>query len=151
MSKILMFILGIIFAFSTFVYAQEKYTVSGEVKFPKRKGVICTQLLTQDEYENHRAPPPERNLTIKTDPQELKARKVNFSFIDVPQGEYIIYCHQDLNENGKLDFVEGVWLKNPTEPQGFSGRIFWGSDQWNDIKFEVKKDIRGIDIELPSY
>jgi uncharacterized protein (DUF2141 family) len=148
MSKILMFILGFIFAFSTFAYAQEKYTVSGEVKFPKRKGVICTQLLTQDEYENHKTPPPERNLTIRPNPQELNAKRVTFSFIGVPKGAYIIYCHQDLNENGTLDFAEGVWTKNPTEPQGFSGRQFWGSGLWDDIKLEVDKDIIEIDIEM---
>ena len=148
MSKILMFILVLIFAFSTFAYAQEKYTVSGEIKFPKRQGVICTQLLTQEEYENRKTAPPERNLTIKPNPQELEAKRVNFNFTDVPKGDYIIYCHQDLNENGMLDSVEGVWFKNPTEPQGFTGRQFWGSDLWDDIKLEVDKDISGIDIEM---
>ena len=148
MSKVLMLIWGFIFAISTFGYGQEKFTVSGEIEFPKRKGAICAQLLTQDEYENRKTAPPERNLLIRPNPQELKAKKVTFSFMDVPKGAYIIYCLQDLNENGTMDFMDGVWAKNPTEPYGYSGRQFWGSSLWDDVKLEVDKNISGIMIEL---
>jgi uncharacterized protein (DUF2141 family) len=154
MSKMLMLIWGFIFAISTFAYAQEKYSVSGEVKFPKRKGVILVWLKNQEEYKKTIGEPasPTRNLMIKPSPQQLKAKKVTFKFVDVPNGFYAIECIQDLNKNGKMDYKEdcSFGMKCPTEPSGFSGTRLWEPGQWSDIKFEVDKDISGIEIEM-SY
>jgi uncharacterized protein (DUF2141 family) len=136
------------FAVSTISYSQEKFTVSGEVKFSKKEGVIILMLDTQEEFENRESPPLERKLMIKPDAQQLKAKKVSFKFVDVPKGTYAIYCIQDLNENGEMDYIAGsTGHRWPQEPSGYSGQIFLGVS-WSDIKFEVDKDISGIKIEM---
>ena len=137
---------------STISYSQEKFAVSGEVKFPKKEGVIILMLKTQKEFEKSEPVPPERKLMIKPDAQQLKVKKVPFKFVDVPKDSYAIRCIQDLNENGEMDYKEGVWLKIPTEPYGFSGpTVVAGSANWSDIKFEVDKDISGIEIEVRGF
>ena len=156
MSKISMLIIIFIFAFSTSAYSQDKFSVSGQVKFPKREGVIYVRLLTQNEHENIKTPTAERNLMIKPDAQQLKAKKVPFQFVDVPKGTYAISCIQDLNENGEMDYIDdALGRKIPTEPSGSSAAtrflgFFAGGANWSDIKFEVDKDISGIEIELQS-
>ena len=133
---------------STISHSQEKFTVSGEVKFPKKKGVIILMLLTQEEFAKDEPATPERKLMIKPDSQQLKAKKVSFKFVDVPKGTYAIYCIQDLNENGEMDYIAGsTGFPWPQEPSGYSGPIFLGV-LWSDVKFEVDKDISGIKIEV---
>jgi uncharacterized protein (DUF2141 family) len=138
---------------STISYSQEKFAVSGEVKFPEKKGVIILMLRTQEEFEKREAVPPERKLMIKPDAQQLKDKKVPFKFIDVPKGTYAISCIQDLNENGEMDYMEGSFGRRvPTEPYGFSGPAILGTDViWSDVKFEVDKDISGMVIEVRSF
>ena len=134
---------------STISYSQEKFAVSGEVKFPEKKGVIIVKLLTQEEFTKKKPATPERKLMIKPDAQQLKAKKVPFKFIDVPKGTYAIECIQDLNENGEMDYtVAGIsGFKAPREPYGFSGPTLVGVS-WSDVKFEVNKDISGMEIEV---
>ena len=133
---------------STISYSQEKFTVSGEVKFEKKKGAFILMLLKQEEFAKEEPATPERKLMIKPDSQQLKAKKVSFKFVDVPQGTYAIYCIHDLNENGEMDYVAGsTGFRWPQEPTGFSGPTFLGVN-WSDVKFEVDKDISGIKIEV---
>ena len=144
-------IIGMVFfcTASTVSYSQEKFSVSGEVKFPKKKGVIVLMLNTQEEFEDRESPPPERKLMIKPDAQQLKAKKVSFKFVDVPKSTYAIRCIQDLNENGELDYMEQAFgMRHPTEPYGFSGQTIPMGVLWSDVKFEVDKDISGIEIEV---
>lgn len=150
MLKKLMISMVFLFAVSTLSYSQEKFAVSGEVKFPKREGVIILTLETQEEFEKGESTPPERKLMIKPDAQQLKVKMVPFKFVGVPKGTYAISCIQDLNENGEMDFMDGVWTKIPTEPYGLSGPTFMGFN-WSDIKFELDKDVSGIEIELRSF
>ena len=105
MPKVLMLIWGFIFAISTSAYGQEKFTVSGEISFHEKRGEIHVWLKTQEELEQRAEPaPPARSLVIKPSPQQLKAKKVTFKFVDVPEGSYCIVCFHDLNKNGKLDY-----------------------------------------------
>jgi hypothetical protein len=148
MLKKLMISMVFLCAVSTISYSQEKFAVSGEVKFPKRKKVIILMLQTQEEFEKREPAPPERKLMIKPDAQQLKAKKIPFKFVDVPKRFYCIVCIQDLNKNEKMDYMDGSFGERRTaEPDGCSGPRFLGPCQWNDIKFEVDKDISGIEIE----
>lgn len=134
------------FLCSALAFAEETFTVSGEVKFPKRKGEIYVWLKTQEEFRKQEKPAsPARSLMIKPSPQQLKAKKVAFKFVDVPKGIYCIVCIQDLNNNGKIDFAKSRGLV-PLEPLGFSGTSF--PVQWDGIKFLVDKDISAIKIRL---
>ncbi len=148
--------LGILLC-SALAFAEETFTVSGEVKFPKGEGEIYVSLKTQEEFEKRGEPAsPARSLMIKPSPQQLKAKKVTFNFVDVPKGIYGIVCMQDLNKNGKMDYVQGVFTKIPIEPFGYSGQRFLGFEvdleaaRWDDVKFEVDKDISGIEIRMSS-
>jgi uncharacterized protein (DUF2141 family) len=152
MLKKLMISMVYLLAVSSISYSQEKFTISGEVKFPKKEGVIILTLKTQEEFEKMEPVPPERKLIIKPDAQQLKVKMVPFKFADVPKGTYAISCIQDLNENGEMDYREGVLSKIPTEPFGFSGPTLLGGDvNWSDVKFEVDKDISGMEIEVSSW
>ena len=151
MPKVLMLIWGFIFAISSSAYGQEKFTVSGEIEFSEKRGEIHVWLKTMEEFEKRGKPTlPARSLMIKPSPQQLKAKKVTFKFVDVPKGIYGIVCIQDLNKNGKLDYEDGArGTKPPIEPYGYSGPAFFGPAKWDDIKFEVDKDVSGIEIWLP--
>jgi uncharacterized protein (DUF2141 family) len=147
MIKKLIISLVFLCAVSTISYSQEKFAVSGEVEFPKRKGVIILMLLTQEEFPK-KEPAPERKLMIKPDAQQLKTKRVPFKFVDVSKGIYAIRCIQDLNENGEMDYFDpGVGFMEPQEPYGYSGPKFLGV-LWSDVKFEVDKDISGIKIRV---
>jgi uncharacterized protein (DUF2141 family) len=134
---------------STFIFAQEACTVAGIVKFPERKGEIYVWLKTHDEFEKNQVPDsPARTLMIKPSPQQFEEKKAAFEFVSVPKGDYCIVCIQDLNRNGKLDFSEsGIGFnKLPDEPFGFSGPVF--PAHWDNLRFEVDKNIRGIEIHV---
>ena len=150
MPKVLMLIWGFIFAISISAYGQEKFTVSGEIIFHEKRGEFHVWLKTQEELEQRAEPaPPARSLVIKPSPQQLKAKKVTFKFVDVPEGSYCIVCFHDLNKNGKLDYPDGArGTKPPIEPYDYSGMVFFGPGQWDDIKFKVDKDISGIELRL---
>jgi len=147
MLKRLMISMVFLFAVSTISYSQEKFTVSGEINFHEQKGEILVWLKTHEEFEKKEPAPAPRSFVIKPSPQELEAKKVNFKFVDVPKGSYCIHVFQDLNMNGKLDYSPQTYI--PVEPYGFSGTAYFGG-AWDDIKFEVDKDISGIEISLPG-
>ena len=149
MSKMLMLTWGFIFAISTFAYGQQKFTLSGEINFREEKGEFLVWLKTQEEHENREKPiPPGRSLIIKPSPQQRMAKKFTFKFVDVPKGSYGIHCLQDSNKNGKWDHSPETYI--PIEPYAYSGPAYFGFAQWDDIKFEVDKDITGIEISLPD-
>ena len=101
MPKVLMSILAFVFSISTLAYGQELFTVSGEIIFFEEIGEFQVQLKTEYELENAVSTiPTSRNLLIKPNSNQLKAKKFSFKFIDVPAGTYSIYCLHDLNKNG---------------------------------------------------
>ena len=146
MPKALVLIWGFIFAISTSAYGQETYTVSGEISFHEEKGQLFVYLRNQEEHEQFGKPAtPERILIIKLNQQQLQTKKVKFKFAAVPKGSFSIFCFQDLNENGKQDRSPQTGI--PLEPHAYSGpATFFG--QWDDIKFEVDRDISGIEIKF---
>ena len=147
MSKVFMIILSFVFAISTSAYGQELYTVAGEINFHEETGEFQVQLKTEHELENAvKTIPPSRNLLIKPNSNQLKAKKVTFKFVDVPAGTYCIYCLHDLNKNGKMDRVPETGL--PAEPYGYSGPLVFGKAMWEDVSFKVDKNISGIKIKF---
>lgn len=146
MPKALVLIWGFVFAISTSAYGQESFRVSGEIYFVEEQGDFLVWLKTQEELEQRGEPaPPSRSLVIKPNPEQLEAKKVMFNFAAVPKGFYCIFCVQDSNKNGKLDYSAQAGM--PIEPYRYSGQAFF-EGQWDDIKFEVDKDISGIEIKF---
>ncbi|MGB3590753.1 MAG: DUF2141 domain-containing protein [Nonlabens sp.] len=87
-------------------------------------------------------------LSTKADfgsPQPFKSAKVTIEdgkaiamFENVPTGEYAIIALHDLNGNGKMDFEN---TGRPMEDYGTSsGTITYGPPNWEESKFELKKD-----------
>ena len=136
-----LFIVGIVLS-STLTFAEEAFTVSGEVAFPGDADVII-KLLTKEEETAGKDTPQERLLVLKLTPQQRKHRKASFNFIAVPKGAYIIRCFQDDNGNGLLEL--GFWAC-PLEPVG-RYKFSWPFD-WDLSNFLVERDITGIKIEL---
>ena len=112
---------GVLLMASAFAYAEDKFTVSGEVTFPKRTGEIHVELKTQGEYEKGKQVPEDRRMIIKLSAQQLKSKKASFEFVNVAAGEYLISCFQDLNKNGKLDYSWRTRFLVREEPWGSYG------------------------------
>ena len=147
MPKALVLICGFVFAISTLAYGQETFTVSGEISFQEEKGEFLVWLKTQEEFEGRIEPGvPSRTLTIKPNPKQLKAKRVSFKFVDVSKGIYGISCIQDFNQNRLVDHSPKTGF--PIEPFGYSGPAYFGPAQWEDIKFNVDKDVVGIEIKF---
>jgi uncharacterized protein (DUF2141 family) len=127
---------------STLAFSGEIFAVSGQVTFPKT-GDVFIYLETKEEETAGKATPQERIAVIKLSPEQIKGRKASFSFAAVPRGEYCIKAFQDVNGNGKMDFV--FWSM-PEEPYGDYKSCF--PFVWDKGKFKVDKDIGGIDIQL---
>jgi len=147
---------GLMFALSTasLAFAQEKFTVSGTIAFPKT-GTLVIALMTETEYQHHEQEDRERQeqqsipqLTqaIEIDKEKAAQKSVAFAFKDVPAGAYTIFCYQDVNNNGKLD--EGMF--GPKEPHGtyIGEKGGFGPPKFEEIKFDIKQDMINIAITL---
>jgi uncharacterized protein (DUF2141 family) len=142
MKKAILF-LGVLFLALPMVSAQETFKILGIVRFLEDADIYMT-LLTKAEWEKMTvmAQPP-RTIVIKPTPEQKKTKKAAFEFIGIPSGSYGIRVFQDTNKNGELDRCPYGYAK---EPYG-SYRLAAPTD-WKNIKFEVNKDIQGIDIQL---
>jgi uncharacterized protein (DUF2141 family) len=121
-------------------YAQDKFTISGEVTFLE-EGIVFIYLHTQDTYEA-RIRPPIFQLIEPTDEQK-KASKVQFKFEGVPAGTYGLYAFLDVNGDGEVDRNEASL---PTEPVGvYRASYVWGWP-WDSFKFDLNQDLSGISI-----
>ena len=146
--KALLF-LGVLLMVFAFAYAEEKFTVSGEVTF-QYDGDIYICLLTMEEFQDFNIPghklseSPCKIIHMNTDLK--KAGKVSFTFDNVPKGTYCVLTYQDVNMNGKVDYESDKMFN---EPWGSYKVAFVGlCPTWQKIKFDVESDITGITIEM---
>lgn len=131
---------------STSAFGQDKYSVSGEINFLEAKGQFICHLKTFEELDNRLVPAQsERRLILNPSQQQLQTKKITFTFTDVQKGEYCIRCVQDLNMNGKQNYLPDVGL--PTDPIAYSGPLVFGYPMWEDVSFKVDKNISGIEIK----
>lgn len=146
MKSIIIFILVCFFVVATGMqtFAGDKCSVSGIVHFRDAEGQFIVRLMTFDEFDNSRKSPNERILILTPSQQELDSKIIAFKFTDVPKGKYSVYCLHDLNSNGEMDRVPNVGI--PSEPYGFSGPLAFGKAMWEDVSFDVDKDVSGIEI-----
>lgn len=100
------FFIGLItFCFlSTIVFADETYTISGDVIF-KSQGDIYVCLVTKEGFKNFQVKGFELSAPyckhIKTTPN--KNGQVSFTFENVLKGAYSIIAYQDFNGNQEVD------------------------------------------------
>ena len=147
MVKKVMLLLGIFFMVFAFAYAEEKFTVSGEVTFQYDANIyIC--LLTMEEFRDFNKP---RHIlsespckVIQMNADLKKAGKVSFTFNNIPKGTYCVFTYQDVNMNGEVDFEN----YNINEPWGSYKEIITAIPQWGKVKFDLESNITGIKIEM---
>ena len=147
MFKKAMLFLAVLLMASAFAYAGEKFTVSGEVNF-QYDGDIYIFLLTKEEFRDFNIPrhtlseSPGKVIQMNTDLK--KAGNVSFTFDNIPKGTYCIVTYQDINKNGEVDFENYII----NEPWGSYKETGGSMMSWNMVKFDLKKDITGIKIQM---
>jgi uncharacterized protein (DUF2141 family) len=128
---------------TSFVFAEENFTVSGDLMYSTDAN-ICFCLYNQRMFQDWKKtlPPGSFTQTVKAD----TSGKASFTFQDVPIGEYVIIAFVDENANGKLDydtwgFIQEPWWMYKQNPNvGMSA-------SWHDVKFEVIENVSGIVIK----
>ena len=125
----------------------ENWTISGDVTF-QYDGDIYICLLTKKELHefvsrNHALSPSECKL-IRMNADLKKTGKVSFKFESIPKGTYCIVTYQDANKNGIVDY-EGLHM---SESWGSYKENVHSNIIWDNVKFDLEKDITGIKIEM---
>ena len=151
MLKTAMLFLASFLLASAFTYAEDKFTISGEVTF-QYDGNIYICLLTKEEFRDFNKPrhtlseSPCKVIHMNTDLK--KAGKVSFTFDNVPKGTYCIFTYQDVNMNGEVDFVNLAIDEPWVTYKGYEEALFGVHPTWGKVKFDLKEDITGIMIEM---
>jgi hypothetical protein len=125
-------------------YGEEKYSVSGIVTFPEGE-VVFVSLYTLDrfkDFKNRALPPEPYTQVIELSPEQKKAGRAAFSFRGIPRGTYGVIAFREIKKNLKSD--RSQYFKEPVST--YKMTAFSGN--WNDIKLEVNKDVRGIEIRF---
>jgi hypothetical protein len=147
LKKLLPLFFGIGLLYSV-AFAEENYTLSGDVTF-REDGDIYICLLTKEGFRDFQTPghelTPQKCKVIKMNADLKGAGKVSFKFDSVPKGTYCIVALQDVNNNGKVDFEQYI-ISEPlgSYKEGDTSLAL----PWGDIKFDLKKDITGIKIQM---
>ena len=136
--------MGVACVLPFFALAQDGFTVSGEVKFPKT-GKIYVTLISKEIAEKKDAKSP-FGAILEVGEKELSAKKVVFSFENVPVGTYAIRAFQDVNGNGELD----MGSFGPKEPWGNyrNARPKFRAPKFEEMAFEVKEALKDIVVEV---
>lgn len=136
--------LAVLFALEAPACGEEKYSVSGIVTFSEGE-VVFVALYTQDrfnDFKNRALPPEPYTQVIELSAEQKSAGKAEFSFKDIPRGTYGVIAFREIRKNLKKD--RSQYFKAPVS----SYKMISFSGNWNDVKFEVNKDVRGIEIRF---
>ena len=149
MSKTLMILLGIVFVILASAYAADNYSLSGQVIFSGQEDIYLSLYTIENFPQYKKTLPPEPFVKkIKPSPEQIKAGRLSFTFSGVPEGTYCIIAFQDVDNNGRLTCntwggIEEVMCFYKESPS-----CEFSMTNWNDVKFEVDKDISGIVMKL---
>jgi hypothetical protein len=128
----------------TSAYAEEKYTVSGVATFSEGE-VVFISLYTPERFKdfgNKPLPPEPYTQVIELSPEQKRAGRAEFLFKDIPQGTYGVIAFREMKKNLKKD--RSRYFKDPVSAY----KMIAFSGNWSDIRLEVNKDIRGIQIRF---
>jgi len=121
--------------------AEQKYSISGTASFDQAERIFIS-LYTYEEFQNYlRKPlPPEPfTLVIRPSVQEKGTGKVPFKFEGIPQGTYALLAFRDQGRPETLP--QSARLASSYLMMSFSSR-------WDDVKFEVNRNITGLEIRF---
>jgi hypothetical protein len=121
--------------------SEEKYTLSGIVTFQEGE-VIFLSLYTHERFMNLRKrplPPPPFTLVIEPGIEEKNAGRTPFRFEGIPSGTYALMAFRDKK------MPAGPAL---SEKPASAYRMMTFSGQWEDVKFELNRNMTGIEIRF---
>ena len=109
-----------------------------------KTGDLYVQLIIKEEFDSGKD--AGFGIIVAVGPEDIKKGRAPFSFTGVPKGIYGIRCFQDVNGTGKME--KGIF--GPKEPWGTyrPARPTFHAPRFDEIAFEVNKDIKDIKIEL---
>ncbi len=140
------FIIFIVFFSNLFIFSEDNnsYVLSGEIYFTK-KGKIYLELVTKKEYEDNKEDAVFQKV-IEIGEDELKNKKISFSFENIPKGVYCLQGFLDTNNNGKLD----IGMFGPKEHWGNyrEYRPGFREPKFNETSFEINKNMENINLTL---
>ena len=125
-------------------YGEEKHTVSGIVTFSEGE-VVFVSLYTPDrfkDFKNRPLPPEPYTQVIELSPEQRKAGRAEFLFKGIPRGTYGVVAFRESKKNLKKD--RSQYFREPVSTY----KMIAFSGKWSDIKFEVNRDVRGIEIRF---
>jgi len=125
-------------------YGEEKYTVSGIVTFSEGE-VVFVSLYTPDrfqDFKNRPLPPEPYTQVIEVSAEQRKAGRAEFLFKGIPRGTYGVVAFRESKKNLKKD--RSQYFREPVSTY----KMIAFSGNWSDIKFEVNRDVRGIEIRF---
>ena len=132
---------------NTIIFSQEKQPTgqSGDMivritGFNSNDGEVRVAL--NNSNENYQSSTP-----FDRTAEKIVDHKVEFTFKDIPFGEYAIKCYHDENLNGKMDRNS---MGIPVEAYGFSNNAVgnFGPAKYEDAKFTFNKDKQVVEIKL---
>ena len=134
---------------SSIGYAGGTCTLCGEVSF-QYDGDIYVCLHTKEglrdfQISGHKLSSQECKVT-KWSSEVKKAGKVSFRFDNIPKGTYCIVAYQDVNNNGKVDY-ENLAIVEPWQSFRELDPVT-GYSTWDQVRFNLEKDITGIEIHM---
>jgi uncharacterized protein (DUF2141 family) len=143
MKKVILFFVGVALSMTSVGFAQETFTVAGEVMYSTDANIyVCLHTVQTFPDWKKALPPGSFTQTVKASP----SGKADFNFKDVPRGEYVIIAFVDQNGNGRLDCdtwgypQEAYWTYKENPMPGFG-------TNWYDQKFQVNESVSGIVIK----
>ena len=148
MFKRAMLILGLFFMTSSFAYAEETYSISGQITISGHENVYIS-IYTIEGFPQYKKslPSPPFFQKITPNPEQTEAGIVPFTFSGIPKGSYCIIAFRDLDNNGTLNADTWGQIQEPICYYKESSSP-WLTANWNDVKFELVSDITGISMKL---
>lgn len=120
---------------------EERHSVSGIVTFEEGEGVFLS-LYTYERFMTLRKsslPPTPFTLVLEPSPEEKDSGRAAFKFEGIPRGTYALIAFRDNKKPG----AAGV----PDKPAS-AYRMMAFSGSWEDVKMEINRDIRGVEIRF---
>ena len=138
--KKIIFIFTILFAVFTSLYSEET-----KIEFEVTLNITNIEtiegklfLSIYQDAQSFKKKEPLKTVSVQVDGKEMTI------IGKLPQGEYVFFVYQDLNENDKLD---RNFLGMPKEPVGYGNHKGGRPGGFNKLKIEIKEN-KSVDIKL---
>lgn len=138
--KKIIFIFTILFAVFTDLYSEEtqpEFEVTLNItNIETIEGKLFLSIY--QDAQSFKKKEPLKTVSVQVDGKEMTITE------KLPQGEYVFFVYQDINENDKLD---RNFLGMPKEPVGYGNHKGGRPGGFNKLKIEIKEN-KSVDIKL---